>query len=122
MRIRPDLSVVQWVHSQNPAELFISVITLGELHYGVARLAQGAKRRALQVWVSEIENRFADRVVVMDEVVARRWGSLRAASPNTPVADSQIAATALAYDFVFATRNVKDFRFDGLKVVNPWEA
>jgi predicted nucleic acid-binding protein len=53
--------------------------------------------------------------------VARRWGQLRANHPNVPTADAQIAATALAFDFVFVTRNVRHFRFERLQVVNPWE-
>jgi predicted nucleic acid-binding protein len=117
-----DVRVIDWMKLQEPAELYISAITLGELHYGVSRLAAGKKRRDLGAWVAEVEDRFADRIVVVDDVVARQWGYLRAAHPNVPVADAQIAATALAYGFVFATRNVRHFGFGGLSLVNPWEA
>jgi predicted nucleic acid-binding protein len=106
---------------QDPAELFISAVTLGELHYGVARLPSGAKRRSLALWIAEVEQRFADKIIVLDDTIARRWGELRAAHPKIATADAQIAATALAFDFVFVTRNVKHFRFEGLNLVNPWE-
>ncbi len=119
---KPDPAVLKWMKFQNAAELFLSAVTLGELHYGVARLTNSAKQRALGSWVNEIEKRFANRVIVLDDVVARQWGYLRAANPDARTADAQIAATALAYDLIFATRNVRDFRFDGLSVVNPWEA
>jgi predicted nucleic acid-binding protein len=121
IKARPDARVVHWMKFQNPAELFISAVTLGELHYGVAKLASGAKQRELGAWVSEVEKRFADRVVVMDDAVARQWGYLRAMRQNIPIVDVQIAATAMAYGFTFVTRNVKHFRFDGLTVVDPWE-
>jgi predicted nucleic acid-binding protein len=117
----PDMHVVAWMRAQDPAELFISAVTLGELHYGVARLPGGAKRRSLALWIEEVEQRFANRIVVVDDAVARRWGHLRADHPNVPMADAQIAATALAFDFVFVTRNVRHFQFDGLQVVNPWQ-
>ncbi|HTT84555.1 MAG TPA: type II toxin-antitoxin system VapC family toxin [Rhizomicrobium sp.] len=117
----PNVRVVGWMRAQNPAKLFISSVTLGELHYGVARLAIGAKRRTLALWIEDVEQRFADRIIVLDNTVARRWGHLRASHPNVPVADAQIAATALAFDFILVTRNVRHFRFDGLGLVNPWE-
>ena len=121
IKLRPDLCVIRWMKFQNPSELFISAVTLGELHYGVARLSSGAKQRELGAWVADVEKRFADRIVVLDDAVARQWGYLRASRPNVPVVDAQIAATALAFGFTFATRNLKHFRFDGLKVVDPWE-
>ncbi|HEX4158916.1 MAG TPA: type II toxin-antitoxin system VapC family toxin [Rhizomicrobium sp.] len=117
----PHAHVVAWMRMQNPGNLFISAVTLGELHYGVARLTAGAKQRHLALWIEEVEQRFADRIVVLDDTVARQWGRLRAVHPNIPTADAQIAATALAFDFVFVTRNVKHFRLDRLNLVNPWE-
>ncbi|HEX4079905.1 MAG TPA: type II toxin-antitoxin system VapC family toxin [Rhizomicrobium sp.] len=117
----PDAHVITWMRTQNPAELFISAVTLGELHYGVARLATGGRQRNLALWIADVEQRFADRIVVLDDTVARQWGHLRARHPNVPVADAQIAATALAFDFVLVTRNVRHFQFDDLELVNPWE-
>jgi predicted nucleic acid-binding protein len=106
---------------QNPAELYISAVTLGELHYGVAKLRSSNKQRELAAWVDTVEERFSNRVIVLDDAVARQWGYLRAARPTIPVADGQIAATAIAYGFSFATRNVKHFVFDGLDVIDPWK-
>src|SRR5580692_6309909 len=121
VKIEPHPSVVRWMKFQDQSTLFISTVTLGELHYGVARLSSSAKQRALGSWVDEIEQRFADRVIVLDDSVAKQWGYLRAAHPNTPTVDAQIAATALAYGLAFVTRNVKHFRLEGLSVVNPWD-
>jgi predicted nucleic acid-binding protein len=118
---QPAPPVVEWMDRQDPAELFISVVSLGELHYGVARMAVGARRRNLEAWLAEVDENFAGRVLVLDDAIARRWGRLRAANPDTPVVDAQIAATALTYGLIFATRNVRHFRFDDLTVVNPWE-
>ncbi len=113
---------MNWVRYQAPESLFISVLTLGELHFGVAQLDDLAKERELNAWIAMVELQFSSRIVVVDDVVARQWGYLRAAYPKAQTADAQLAATALAHDFIFATRNVKHFKFDGLKVVNPWKA
>ncbi len=59
--------------------------------------------------------------MVLDDAVARHWGRLRAAHPGAPVVDGQIAATALAYGMQLVTRNAKDFKFEGLSVIDPWK-
>jgi predicted nucleic acid-binding protein len=118
---RPDPSVDKWMRYRSPSESFISVLTLGELYFGVARLDDPARERELMHWIGDVERRFASRIVVFDDLAARQWGYLRAAYRAAPTADAQLAATALAHNLTFVTRNVKHFRFDGLKVVNPWE-
>lgn len=121
VRPRPASSVVRWMTFQDAAGLFISAVTLGELYFGTARLPVGAKRRELESWVGDVERRFANRVIVLDDAVARHWGHLRALNPTTPTVDAQIAATALAYGMTFVTRNVRHFQFSGLNLVNPWD-
>lgn len=119
---RPDPAVDKWMQFRSPSESFISVLTLGELYFGVARLNDPVRERDLKYWIGDVERRFASRIVVFDDLAARQWGYLRAAYRTAPTTDAQLAATALAHNLTFVTRNVKHFRFDGLKVVNPWEA
>jgi len=119
---KPDPTYLAWLKYQDPMALFISVISLGELHYGAARSKAAAKQRELSAWIGDVERLFANRIMVLDDVVARQWGYLRAFYPQTQTVDAQLAATALAHGFTLATRNVKHFRFGGLDVVNPWEA
>ena len=118
---KPDSVVTGWLTSQEPSRLFMSVVTLGELHYGVRRLPASTRRRALEQWVGEIERHYAGRIVVLDDAVARGWGRLRAAHPGAALVDGQIAATALAYGMGLVTRNVKDFKFAGLSLIDPWK-
>jgi len=122
VKAKPDATVDRWMKFRSPSESFISVLTLGELYYGIAQLNDPQKERKLSDWVEGVERQFANRVVVLDELAARQWGSLRATYPSAPTTDTQLAATAIAHNFTFVTRNVKHFRFSGLKVVNPWEA
>jgi toxin FitB len=119
---RPDAAVDGWMRFNSPSESFVSVLTLGELHYGVARINDPRRERELNQWIVEVERRFASRIVVFDEMAAREWGYLRARYPKAPAVDAQLAAIALAHGLTFVTRNVRDFRFDGLKLVNPWDA
>jgi predicted nucleic acid-binding protein len=119
---KPNAAVDRWMTFNSPSEAFISVLTLGELHYGVARINNAHRERELNRWIAEVERRFASRIVVFDDMAAREWGYLRARHPKAPTTDAQLAATALAHDLTFVTRNVSDFRFEGLRVVNPWGA
>ena len=119
---KPDPAVVQWMSFHGSADAYISVLTLGELHYGVAQLNDPSRERELVAWIGVVERQFANKVVVVDDAAARQWGYLRAAYPMAQVPDALLAATAIAHDFTFVTRNVKHFRFDGLDIVNPWDA
>lgn len=57
----------------------------------------------------------------MSSEVTDRWGRLAAESKRPlPVIDSLLAATALHHELRLVTRNVDDFRFPGLEVINPW--
>jgi len=102
------------------ADLFLSVVTLGELVRGVAKLPDGKRRRELEDWVRDIEEHHADRILPIDMRVAHVWGELTASVPRTlPVADGLIAATALRYDLALMTRNTKDFTDTGVRLIDP---
>jgi hypothetical protein len=119
---KQSAAVMAWLSGRDLARQYISAVTIGELHFGAERLAEGRKQRKLRGWIETVEEDYAGRIVPLDATVAAFWGRLRARSPNTPTVDAQLAATALAYGFTFVTRNVRHFQFDGLAVVNPWQA
>ena len=74
-------SVVRWVQERDEDELFLSVITIGELEKGIAKLPDSTKRVTLEQWVRrELADRFRDRLLVIDSVVAARWGAMAGAS------------------------------------------
>lgn len=118
---RKDMGLMAWLAAQDLTRQYISAITLGELHFGAARLPEGRRQQQLRDWIVTVEEDYAGRIVPLDPTVAERWGRLRASSPDAQTVDLQLAATALAYGFTFVTRNVKHFRFDSLAVLNPWE-
>jgi len=123
-RTRPEPSVVDWISSVADEALFLSVLTIGELRKGIESLPRGSRRERLRTWLeTELTGWFGDRLLAVDAAVADRWGRLVAEATSTPAAiDSLLAATALHHDLRLVTRNVKDFAFPGLEVVNPWKS
>jgi predicted nucleic acid-binding protein len=118
---RPDDRVMAFLESVEPDDLFVSALTVGELHRGVERLRptdpQGAA--AIAAWLTGMERSFADRILPVDVAVAARWGLL-SADRSRPVVHTLIAATALAHDLTVVTRNVHDMRGIDVRTVDPW--
>jgi toxin FitB len=120
----PD--VVEWVRSVPPDSLYLSVITIGEIAKGIAKLRRsGAKPAqrdadALQAWLDGLLAEYADRILPVTVPIATRWGRLCDAHPEVAT-DMLLAATALDAGLVVATRNVEHFRGE-VSVVNPFVA
>jgi hypothetical protein len=125
VRPRPKAPVVNWVTQRDEDALFLSVITIGELEKGIARLPASAKRVALEQWVRrELAERFRGRLLAIDATVAARWGAIvgaaEARGKPLPVIDSLIAATGLQHDLIVVTRNTEDLERCGARCHNPW--
>jgi len=121
----PDTGVAQWLSAQPLEELFLSVITIGEIQKGIARLPESSKSRRLRAQFEHFMEVYDDRIIVLDRDILIRWGLLCAKAEmkghSLPVLDSLIAATALAHGMEVVTRNVKDMERCGVNVVNPWK-
>jgi toxin FitB len=116
---RPDAGIVSWLEEVDEDRVFLSVISLIEIRFGVERLVPGRRRHRLDLWLlEELPTRFEGRVVPVDERVADACGRLlaraRQAGRGLGAMDALIAATCQACDLVLATRNLGDF--DGLGV------
>lgn len=121
---RPNPGLIGWMESTDEDRVFISVITLAELRYGVERLTAGARRRRLEEWLGhELPLRFEGRILPVDTNVAEAWGKTvsRSDAAGRPIGamDAFLAATAESHHLTLVTRNVSDFQV--LKaVLNPW--
>jgi toxin FitB len=112
------------MESADEDRIFISVISLAELHYGVERLAPGKRRSQLERWLRDkLPLRFEGRILPVDERVAEAWGKTvsRSEATGRPLGaiDAFLAATAEIHQLTVVTRNVKDFPLLGT-VLNPW--
>jgi predicted nucleic acid-binding protein len=107
------------------AELYTSAVVVGEIAWGIERLADGKKRRALVQWLhTKVIPRMEGRILRFDTRVALTWGELQARlearGKVMPWRDSVIAATSLRHGLVVATRNERDYQHAGLDLVNPF--
>ncbi len=124
---RPELNrpVEVWLERNAGADLYLSVMTLGELRKGIARLDAGTRRTDLEYWFGQIRVRYAEFTLDIDADVAMRWGALLSSYKRTarqePTVDALIAATALVHNLTIVTRNVRNFEEFGVATVNPWE-
>jgi predicted nucleic acid-binding protein len=120
----PDANVRAWFAQRPATELYLSVLTLGEIRKGVEALTDSGRRTVLREWLErELPVFFADRLLPIDAAVAHQWGQLLAkAGRSLPAIDSLLAATALHHNLVLVTRNLKDVAGLPVKVLNPWEA
>ena len=113
-----------FVRACNDADLFVSVISIGELVRGISLLAESPRKSALSRWLNELEDHFADRILSIDTEAGRIWGEITAlrqrAGRPLPTADGLIAATGVWHGLHIATRNTADFESTGALIIDPW--
>lgn len=104
--------------------LFLSVLTVGEIAKGIALLAAGRRQQSLANWLNGLEAQFKNRILSIDFETAQIWGDITAraqvAGVIIPAVDGLLAATALKQGMHIMTRNNKHFEASGVFVLNPW--
>ncbi|MBX0330117.1 type II toxin-antitoxin system VapC family toxin [Oscillochloris sp. ZM17-4] len=122
---RPSQRVIDWVDARDPDSIYLSVITIGEIQKGIAKLPTSDRRDALQAWLEgDLLARFYGRILPLTTEVLLRWGKLvgeleRVGRP-LPAIDSLLAALALQHGHALVTRNAGDFADAGVVMINPW--
>jgi toxin FitB len=104
------------------AELYLSVVTIGELRQGLEKIrhrGDESQAQRLEQWLLRLTSEYADRILSIDEEIAHVWGRLRVPNPENPL-DKQIAATALIHDLVVVSRNILHYAVTGVAVSNPF--
>jgi predicted nucleic acid-binding protein len=119
-RTRPE--VQQWWLGMQNQELFLSVMTLGEIRKGVDRLAARDATQALVLehWLTDLKDNFRQRWIEITPAIAECWGRLQALRP-LPAVDALLAASALTHQLTLVTRNEADFAGLGVHVLNPFQ-
>ena len=122
----PHPAVIRWLDECDENAIYLSVITIGELMKGIAKLADGDRKETLQSWISnDLAVRFERRILEIDTEAAWAWGMMLGEAERRgeklPVVDSLIAATANVHDLIVVTRNEQDMARCRVKVFNPWD-
>ncbi len=124
---QPNQRVVDWIDSVDPAHLYLSVVTIGEIQKGIEKLADSPRKAKLHEWLHQhLLVRFRSAILTLDLDTMLVWGTItgtlaRQGNP-LPAIDSLIAALTARYDLTLATRNVADFRHTEIRIFNPWDA
>ena len=120
-RTRADARVRQWREEIDGDQLFLSVLSIGEIRQGIEniRLRDPSQAAALERWLERTLENYRGRILDVNAAIADRWGRLSPRQPQ-PFVDGFIAATALEYGMTVATRNTSHFVRSGVPVVNPF--
>ena len=118
-------AVRQAVEALNEEDLFVSVISIGEILKGIFLLRESARRRALHAWLKTLERDYSAQILAIDLETCRLWGELTARAQKAGrvvhASDALIAATALRHGLRVMTRNTPDFEPTGVLLLNPWQ-
>lgn len=121
-RRQRDPGVVAWIARQQHDDLFLSVVSIGEIERGIARQrsTDPAFAEGLATWLKRLLRLHRERLLAVDLPVARRWGQLSTALGHDS-ADLLIAATALEHGLTVVTRNLRPFTPTGVATLDPWQ-
>lgn len=124
-RLKGNHAVKAAVSKIPDQDLFLSVLTIGEIAKGISLLIAGPKKKNLTAWLAGLEAMFADRIVPINLETAQLWGSIMArgqkAGTTIPAIDGLIAASALQHGMHVMTRNTKHFKASGVFIIDPFE-
>jgi predicted nucleic acid-binding protein len=117
--------VLSWLDAVDESQLYLSVLTLGEIRKGASALPESRRRSHLEVWLErQVKVRFSGRILPISDDIAKRWGWLAAEAKtrgrSLPVIDGLLAATALHHNLVLVSRNITDFLVTRVPILNPW--
>jgi toxin FitB len=127
MHETPNSSVTAWLNAQVRRHVWVTAITIMELHQGILALPPGRRRSTLRGELDQvITESIGDRVASFDDAAAQVTASLmaqrkRAGRPGD-LRDSMIAGIALATGAALATRNIRHFADLSITLIDPWTA
>jgi predicted nucleic acid-binding protein len=118
---RCDPGVASWFGERASDEVFLSVLTVGEIRKGIELIRRRDESAAnhLEVWLADVTRTYSSRILDLSLEVAEEWGRLNVPDP-LPVIDGLLAATAKVHGLTLVTRNVEDVARTGVALLNPF--
>lgn len=121
----PNQGVIAWMADVDEDRVFVSVVTLAEIRYGIERMPSGSRRKRLAEWLEqELPLRFEGRIMGIDATIADACGKVVAQGEDRgkrmEVMDAFLAATAEVHQLTIVTRNTSDFETVTANILNPW--
>ena len=126
LKKNPNQFVIDWIDEQNINDLFISVVSIAEIKKGMFKIQNVQPQRAQKIaqWLLRLEQQFLGRILAVDNEMLMKWAEINGKSEATgktlAIMDSLLAATAITYSMTVVTRNIDDFKFIAVPVINPW--
>ena len=119
---RADVGVAEWFEELEDDQVFLSVLTIGELRRGIEAIRPRDHRQArrLDLWLQELLSSFADRILPIGLEIGDTWGRLNVPDP-LPVVDGLLAATAHVHGLTLATRDTGPAQISGISYVDPFQ-
>jgi toxin FitB len=124
MKPSPAPTVVTWMANENPAGLFTTAVTEGEIRLGLELLPAGRRKQELEAAAQRLIALFNTRILPFESMATQLFAQIVAGRRRLglPISDldAQIAAIARSRGMALATRNVADFHGTALNLIDPW--
>jgi predicted nucleic acid-binding protein len=125
IRPQPDENVISWMQSNNESDLYLSVLTFGEIEKGIEKAPDLTRKKRLKLWVEDdLKKRFEGRIIPIDLTISGKWGELQGIAEHAgkpmPTIDGLIAVSGLVHNCVVVTRNILDMEQSTAELLNPW--
>jgi predicted nucleic acid-binding protein len=118
---RADPNVTAWFADIADEEIFLSVLTIGEIRRGIesVRRRDPDSATSLDSWLARLSEAHRDRILPVDRAIGEEWGRMSVPDP-LPVVDGLLATTAKILGLTLVTRNVADVEGTGVDLLDPF--
>ncbi len=121
----PNKLLLEWLMDTPSDRLYLSVLTIGEIRKGIAKLPSSKKKANLSEWLNTLIEDYKDRILPVDLTVSENWGEMQGSAEKNgfsfPTIDGLIASIARTHNLVLVTRNESDFQGCNIPLFNPWK-
>ena len=119
----PNKLLLEWLRDTPSDRLYLSVLTIGEIRKGIAKLPSSKKKANLSEWLNTLIEDYKDRILSVDLIVSENWGEMQGSAEkkglSLPTIDGLIASIARTHNLVLVTRNESDFQVCNIPLFNP---